>query len=227
MNDTNVGRKTIRDKYELDVMKVMIGLLISFLLGTVVGGTIMYFMMPTKIEKVIVEIPVQQEAAIDNRVFTSEMSRDWATGKELGFKPLNVPLDEELQEYIYCLSYGYGIDFTLVMAIIEQESSFRTGVVSETNDYGLMQINEINHEWLSEQLGITDYLDPEQNVRAGLFILRKLYEKYNSDEKVLMAYNMGEGGAARLWKNGIYETQYTKGVLIKQEKFEKELKNEK
>lgn len=41
-----------------------------------------------------------------------------------------------------------------------------------------------------------------------------------------MAYNMGEGGAARLWKNGIYETQYTKGVLIKQEKFEKELKNE-
>lgn len=66
---------------------------------------------------------------------------------------------------------------------------------------------------MKEKLGITDFLDPYQNSRSGLYILRNLFEKYEKPEKVLMAYNLGETGAKKLWDQGIYETNYTKKVI--------------
>ena len=56
-----------------------------------------------------------------------------------------------------------------------------------------------------------------------MFILRKLFEKYETPAKVLMAYNMGEGGASRLWKQGIFEINYSKSVLQIQQEMNAEL----
>ena len=78
------------------------------------------------------------------------------------------------------------------MALIQHESSFDPNVISSTNDYGYMQINAINHNWLTETIGVTDYTDPYQNIRAGVFVLRKLFERYQDTNMVLMAYNMGK-----------------------------------
>lgn len=130
-----------------------------------------------------------------------------------------VTFGEDLQEFTYYLSAAYDIDYTLVLAIISKESSFMPDGISSTNDYGLMQINACNHEWLTEELGITDFIDPYENIKAGLFILRGLFEKYDSTSKVLMAYNMGENGASKLWEQGIFESNYSKDVLQKQETY--------
>lgn len=157
----------------------------------------------------------------DGRIFNGEMSMDW--GGDLNFVPLDVPMNEDLQEFIFYLSAGYNIDFTLVMAMIQQESGFQADVISGSNDYGLMQINKINHPYITETLGITDFLEPYNNVRSGMFILRKLFEKYETPEKALMAYNMGETGASRLWEQGIFETNYSKKVLQYQQQFIEEL----
>lgn len=130
-----------------------------------------------------------------------------------------VTFGEDLQEFTYYLSAAYDIDYTLVLAIISKESSFMPDGISSTNDYGLMQINACNHEWLTEELGITDFIDPYENIKAGLFILRGLFEKYDSTSKVLMAYNMGENGASKLWEQGIFESNYSKDVLQRQETY--------
>jgi hypothetical protein len=130
-----------------------------------------------------------------------------------------VTFGEDLQEFTYYLSAAYDIDYTLVLAIISKESAFMPDGISSTNDYGLMQINACNHEWLTEELGITDFIDPYENIKAGLFILRGLFEKYDSTSKVLMAYNMGENGASKLWKQGIFESNYSKDVLQRQETY--------
>lgn len=130
-----------------------------------------------------------------------------------------VAFGEDLQEFTYYLSAAYDIDYTLVLAIISKESSFMPDGISSTNDYGLMQINACNHEWLTEELGITDFIDPYENIKAGLFILRGLFEKYDSTSKVLMAYNMGENGASKLWEQGIFESNYSKDVLQRQETY--------
>lgn len=130
-----------------------------------------------------------------------------------------VTFGEDLQEFTYYLSAAYDIDYTLVLAIISKESAFMPDGISSTNDYGLMQINACNHEWLTEELGITDFTDPYENIKAGLFILRGLFEKYDSTSKVLMAYNMGENGASKLWEQGIFESNYSKDVLKRQETY--------
>lgn len=158
----------------------------------------------------------------DGRIFEGEMPGEWVNG-ERKFIPLNVPMDEDLQEFIFYLSQAYEMDFTFVMALIQRESNYNPDVISKTNDYGLMQINEINHPYLQEQLGITDFTEPYGNVRAGMFILRKLFEKYETPEKVLMAYNMGETGASRLWEQGIFEINYSKSVLQIQQELNAEL----
>lgn len=158
----------------------------------------------------------------DGKIFEGEMPVEWACG-DLKFVPLDVPMDEDLQEFVFYLSAAYEMDFTFVMALIQQESGFRSDVVSATNDYGLMQINEVNHQYLKEQLEIADFLNPYDNIRAGMFILRKLFEKYETPAKVLMAYNMGEGGASYLWRQGVFEINYSKSVLQIQQEMNAEL----
>lgn len=157
----------------------------------------------------------------DGKIFEGEMPGEWAG--DLKFVPLDVPMDEDLQEFVFYLSQAYEMDFTFVMALIQQESRYNPNVISVTNDYGLMQINEINHPYLKGQLEITDFLNSYDNIRAGMFMLRKLFEKYETPAKVLMAYNMGENGASRLWEQGIFESNYSKSVLQIQQELNDEL----
>lgn len=131
-------------------------------------------------------------------------------------------LDDETQQMILEKSKEYNIDFAFTMAIIFKESSFRVDADSGSS-VGLMQINRINHEWLSEELGITDFSNPEQNVEAGLFMLRQLFEKYEDCAMVLMAYNMGESGARKLWNQGIYSTDYVETVFQQADIYNQEI----
>ncbi len=115
----------------------------------------------------------------------------------------DVPLSDELQAFMYEACETSGVPFELALALMGNESGYRADVISRTNDYGLMQINVCNHEWLTEQIGVEDFLDPEENIRAGLHILSLFCEKYDDAHHVLMAYNMGESGAQKLWNLSI------------------------
>ena len=122
----------------------------------------------------------------------------------------DIPLDTELQNYTYDLCVEYSIEeyYPLMLAVMWHESNFNEKAVSETNDYGLMQINKINHKWLSEKFGITDFLDAKQNIKAGVYMLSTYLLKYEDIDKALMAYNLGETGARRCWSAGKYTTKY-------------------
>lgn len=111
----------------------------------------------------------------------------------------------------------YGVDVNLVRAIINQESSGNVNAVNKnkngTTDHGLMQINSCNHTWLSQELGITDFMDPVQNIQAGCYILGLLSHKYSDKHQILMAYNMGETQMRRLWRQGIRSSRYSREVM--------------
>ena len=162
--------------------------------------------------------------AYDDKCFTSEVSFDWCADEK--FKPLDCALDEEIQEFLYYLCKGYDIDFTFVMAIIQAESSFNPDIVSNTGDYGLMQINKNNHAWITKTIGVKDFTDPKENVRAGCFVIRKLFEKYQNPEMVLMAYHFGEHGAKTLWNEGIYDSKYSQQVLKYQQQFNEQMEGD-
>ena len=132
---------------------------------------------------------------------------------DTGFEPVDKPMEVEYQGFLYLMSEKYDLDFYLLLALIETESDFQTDLISETNDYGLMQINKMNHEWLSKELDITDFLDPYQNMKAGCYVLSKLMDSCDGNvTKALMSYNMGYEEADTLWKNGIYSTKYSDKV---------------
>lgn len=134
------------------------------------------------------------------------------------------PLDRDLQDYIRYMCGMNELPMSLVIALISVESSFQSNVISDTNDYGLMQINTINHEWLSEEYGITNFLDPHQNIFCGITILSQHYDKYQDIDKALMAYNLGATGAKRMWDKGTYETTYTNKVRAAMEVYDNEIK---
>ena len=127
----------------------------------------------------------------------------------------SIPLSYELQQYTYDLCVEYGIEeyYPLVLAVMQCESNYTPDVISRSNDYGIMQINACNHAWLMETLGIVDFLDPYQNIEAGVYMLSSLLNKYDDSAKALMAYNRGETGARRKWEAGIYTSDYSDKVL--------------
>ena len=133
------------------------------------------------------------------------------------------PLSCDLQDYIRMLCEKNDIPMSLIIALIDVESSFRPNVVSETNDYGLMQINIGNHTWLYENYGITDIFDPYQNIFSGITLLSEKYDGVQSLNKSLMVYNLGIGKAKQLWAQGVYETSYTKKVLSKMEVYDEQI----
>lgn len=125
----------------------------------------------------------------------------------------DIPLTDELQRFVREQCEARGVPFEIALALIERESSYRTNVKSATNDYGLMQINACNHEWLAEELGLTDMLDPYQNITAGVYILGQAFEKYGDPNQALMAYNMGDAGMREAWEQGIRSTKYSRAVI--------------
>lgn len=131
----------------------------------------------------------------------------------------DIPLSKDLQLYTYnrCIEYGIPEHYELILAMMWQESNYTPDIISATDDYGIMQINACNHEWLSDLLGTTNFLDVYQNIDAGTYIISKMLLKYGDEHKALMAYNMGENGAALNWDAGIYTSSYSRGIIAKRE----------
>ena len=228
-NNTTHGRKVIRGKqqsYKIVKRRFLLFtlavLLIGAIIGSVIAGITSKSKQTTSEKNEYIMQQVNHYGAYDGRVFTSEISMDWS-GDEYDFIPLDCKLDKATQQFTFYLCKGYDIDWTLVMALMQKESSFRSDIISSTEDYGLMQINKMNHEWLTDTIGVTDYLDKEQNIRAGVFVLRKLFEEYTDPNLVLMAYNMGADGAETLWNKGIYTTPYVDDILTYQAEFNKQI----
>lgn len=132
----------------------------------------------------------------------------------------DVPLSDSLQRYIYEICADENVPVTLVMAMIEHESGFDPEAVSPTDDYGLMQINAVNHEWLKEEYRCADMMNPYQNVFYGISIISSYIDKYGELDKALMAYNMGNYGAQKAWKNGVTSIAYSEEILSLMKEYE-------
>lgn len=130
----------------------------------------------------------------------------------------DVPLSDELQIFIQKLCEEYGIEYELVLSVMQVESSFNPDACNiETNCVGLMQINTVNLCELLTELRIRGLWEPHDNLRCGIYLLDKALKNADSVEEALMIYNCGLTGARKLWSSGIYSTEYTRKVLTARE----------
>ena len=124
----------------------------------------------------------------------------------------DVPLSEDLQDYIFDIAERYGVPSEVIIAVIQKESDYNQYAVGGCGEQGYMQIHPCNYETLHEELGVTDLFSAEQNILSGAYLLSTFFGRYDTINEALMCYNCGEAGANRLWKQGITETEYSKEV---------------
>lgn len=135
------------------------------------------------------------------------------------YRYFDIPLDEELQDYIWELCDEYHVSRTLVYAIIQRESQFDPNTIGDNGaSYGLMQVQPLWHEDRMELLNCNDLFDPYQNVRVGIDYLAELVKTGKSISWVLMAYNGGRSYADEMQEAG-QVSQYAKDVIKYKDEF--------
>lgn len=88
----------------------------------------------------------------------------------------------------------HGLDPNLVLAVVGVESAFRVDAVSPKGAQGLMQLMPAT----AVSLGVSDPLDPQQNLDGGVRHLGSLLALYRGNlRKALAAYNAGAGAVER------------------------------
>ncbi|HKR65831.1 MAG TPA: lytic transglycosylase domain-containing protein [Thermoanaerobaculia bacterium] len=91
-------------------------------------------------------------------------------------------------------SAKYGVDATLVRAVIQVESDFNPLCVSNKGARGLMQLMPET----ARRFGVTKIHDPEQNIHGGVRYLAYLTRLFNDDlRRALAAYNAGENAVMK------------------------------
>ena len=103
---------------------------------------------------------------------------------------LKKPADyiKEYNTIINQASRRFGIESSLIKAVIKAESDFDHKAVSHKGAQGLMQLmpETIDH------MEVEDPFNPEENIFGGTRYLSLLLERFNNDKKLaLAAYNAG------------------------------------
>jgi hypothetical protein len=125
-----------------------------------------------------------------------------------------VELKEDYSNIVVPLSKKHGLDWRLVTAIMAAESSFNPCALSPKGAMGLMQIMPAVAQ--DFEVNIYEAFEPDENIRAGVLLLKRLNKKFKGNLKLTVAaYNAGPGNVDRY--HGIppfKETQnYVKKVL--------------
>ncbi len=89
---------------------------------------------------------------------------------------------------------GTDVSPALVLAVITVESSGRVDAVSNAGAQGLMQLMPDT----ATRFGVTDSLEPEQNISGGVKYLNWLMQEFERDPILVLAgYNAGEGSVRK------------------------------
>lgn len=181
--------------------------LIMLLFGAFVSLATLYISdAREKIEPLTIATSQEEKVVIYQEVPEPEQEKSFYPVEE-------IPLDAEMQEWIYNYCLDKKISPALVLAIIEKESSFESGAVGDGGEaIGLMQIQVRWHTERMEKLGITDLEDAKQNIQVGVDYLAELFQLNPEAEWVLNAYNGGRAYADRMEEKNI-QTDYSNWIL--------------
>lgn len=130
----------------------------------------------------------------------------------------DVPMEDKLQLYIVRLCEEHHIDPAIVLGMAQRETNFDADAIGDGGDsFGMWQVQPKWHQERMDKLGVTDLLDPYQNVTVAVDYLVEMLGWYDGDiAKALTAYNQGR-------YNGIV-SDYAKAVVENSENIQKGMK---
>jgi soluble lytic murein transglycosylase-like protein len=105
-----------------------------------------------------------------------------------------LPADVPYGAQITAAAKKYGIDPALLAGLVKQESGFNPSAGSPAGARGLTQLMPAT----AAGLGVTNVLDPAQNLDGGAKYLRQQLDAFGGDvTRALAAYNAGPGAVKR------------------------------
>ncbi len=114
------------------------------------------------------------------------------------------------QEIVTAAAQEFGIEPSLIYAIIHTESRFDERATSSADARGLMQMTKSTFEWALRRAGdvgkhsVDDLYDPTVNIHYGVYVISLLREQFEHDDTVLAAYNAGQGRVREWLQNSAY-----------------------
>lgn len=127
----------------------------------------------------------------------SSANQNKATLLEMG-----VPSRDHMQALVASTARSMGVSPSLAQAIAYQESGFNHTSVSPANAIGTMQVIPSSGQWASDMVGRDlNLLDPEDNVVAGVAILRRLVATSPDLSTAIASYYQGQAGVR---EHGMY-----------------------
>lgn len=117
---------------------------------------------------------------------------------------------KEFEPIINSCALEYGVDKSLVKAVIQAESGYNPNAVSRKGAAGLMQLMPKT----AEGLKVSNSLDPAENIRGGVRYLKFLLDTFKGDVSLaLAAYNAGLSKVAKY--GGIPPYEETRNYVAK------------
>jgi len=129
------------------------------------------------------------------KVFMRDIQKDKRLRTNFGFGKLSRS-PAEFETIINSCASEYGVDRSLVKAVIQAESGYNPNALSSKGAAGLMQLMP----GTAHDLKVADSFNPTDNIRGGVRYLRFLLDTFKGDVTLaLAAYN---AGLARVAKYG-------------------------
>jgi soluble lytic murein transglycosylase-like protein len=108
-----------------------------------------------------------------------------------------MPSQADIEKYsaiIRTASKAYGVDASLVHAVISAESAYNQFAVSRTGAMGLMQLMPDT----ARRYGVQNMMDPAENIHGGVRYLADLLTMFKGRiDLAVAAYNAGENAVVR------------------------------
>jgi LysM repeat protein len=113
-----------------------------------------------------------------------------------------LPTREQAKAMVVATAKKHGVDPALALAISYQESGWNQRSVSVANAIGIMQVIPASGDWASSMVGRElNLLDAQDNVTAGVVIIRALQRATGEDAMAIAGYYQG---LSSVRKNGMY-----------------------
>ncbi len=125
-----------------------------------------------------------QAASRFQGLIANALSGGSETASSSGYAPI---APANLEPLINQNANAYGVDPSLIKAVIANESGFNAAATSPVGAQGLMQLMPST----AAGLGVQNSYDPAQNVAAGTRYLRGLFDRFGDWKLAVAAYNAG------------------------------------